>query len=257
MVFTLERTFDAEPQRQFISERWYHSILWIAAYVLVVFAGKSYMQSKKPLNLKNALIVWNAVLAVFSIIGTVRIMPEFIGTFLREGFENSYCKINDNYYQGVNGFWVYLFHLSKLMELGDTVFLILRKRPVIFLHWYHHASVILYTWLTYPSNTAPLRWGVGMNFTVHAFMYVYYTLRAMGYNNFPKWIPPSITSLQIVQFIIGSWVTGHSFYLSIYGLCDISLYSATSALIMYVSYLILFMNFFYHAYIKKSKKRVE
>lgn len=39
-----------------------------------------------------------------------------------------------------------MFVFSKVPELGDTVFIILRKRPLIFLHWYHHVTVLLYTW---------------------------------------------------------------------------------------------------------------
>lgn len=46
----------------------------------------------------------------------------------------------------VSGFWSTMFVLSKVPELGDTLFIVLRKQPLIFLHWYHHATVLVYSW---------------------------------------------------------------------------------------------------------------
>ena len=54
---------------------------------------------------------------------------------------NSYIEHNK-----VSGFWATMFVLSKVPELGDTIFIVLRKQPLIFLHWYHHATVLVYSW---------------------------------------------------------------------------------------------------------------
>lgn len=41
---------------------------------------------------------------------------------------------------------MYWFCLSKVFEFVDTIFLRLRKRPVILLHWYHHICTMAYCW---------------------------------------------------------------------------------------------------------------
>jgi elongation of very long chain fatty acids protein 6 len=33
---------------------------------------------------------------------------------------------------------------SKVPETVDTLFIVLRRQELIFLHWYHHASVLIY-----------------------------------------------------------------------------------------------------------------
>jgi hypothetical protein len=34
------------------------------------------------------------------------------------------------------------FTVSKVFELWDTFFIVVRKRPLILLHWYHHVTVL-------------------------------------------------------------------------------------------------------------------
>lgn len=60
---------------------------------------------------------------------------------------------------------VLFFH--QIPELGDTIFVVLRKKPLIFLHWYHHVTVLLYCWHSYYEQTTYGLYFISMNYTVH------------------------------------------------------------------------------------------
>lgn len=61
---------------------------------------------------------------------------------IRQTILGTYTRTQD-FFEGSSGLWTWLFCLSKLAELGDTIFIVLRKRPLIFLHWYSHLKVLL------------------------------------------------------------------------------------------------------------------
>ena len=82
--------------------------------------------------------------------------------------------------------WGWLFALSKIVEFGDTAFIIFRKAPLSFLHWYHHVTVCTYTWYALTTDPIALSNFFGaMNYTVHTFMYAYYAIRMKGYKLHP------------------------------------------------------------------------
>ena len=129
-------------KRVWMSQNWHLSIVYSVIYILAIFSGQHWMKSRPKFDLRRALIAWNMVLALFSIMGAVRIWPEFIRTLSEHGIEHSICS--KDYAHGVSGCWAWLFILSKVPELFDTVFIVLRKQQLIFLHWYHHATVSLH-----------------------------------------------------------------------------------------------------------------
>lgn len=67
--------------------------------------------------------------------------------------------------------------------------------------------------------TAPARWFIAMNFTVHSLMYSYYALRAMNYK-VPRYVAMLITTLQLSQMVAGcavnlwAYQVGHRLSLS-------------------------------------------
>lgn len=54
-------------------------------------------------------------------------------------------------------FWMYLFYCSKYYELFDTVIMVLKKRPLNFLHVYHHCVVMPLFWV-YMQTAMVIHW---------------------------------------------------------------------------------------------------
>lgn len=239
-----------EPEaRVWIQERFPLTLQVSTAYVCVVFGIRYLMRNRVPYSLFVPLNVWNAFLAVFSILGTLNLTGEFVGTLWNEGFQSSYCHTR-NYTHGNNGYWVWLFIVSKMFELVDTIFLVLRKRPLLFLHWYHHILTMMYAFYSYPITPGFNRWGIYLNYFVHSYMYTYYFLRSMKIR-VPGPVAKFVTTIQIWQFIISVGILMHLAWL-VYGkkvACDLDSGVFTFAVCMDVSYLILFINFFLHAYV--------
>lgn len=99
-------------------------------------------------------------------------------------------------------------------------------------------------------------------------MYFYYGLMALGVK--PKWLNPMIiTAAQISQMIVGVISTAMANYLFFWKLnssedtCFMSTENNVAALIMYGSYLLLFVQFFFGRYFirqtttKKVAKKVD
>ncbi|KAG6804621.1 elongation of very long chain fatty acids protein 6-like [Apis mellifera caucasica] len=134
--------------------------------------------AKRPrFNLRGPLILWSSLLSLFSIIGVFRTLPEMIHILTHHGFYHSVCIPSFIEQDVVCGFWSWMFALSKLLEFGDTIFIVLRKQELIFLHWYHHITVLLYSWFSYSEHTASARWFMVLNYFVHSIMYGYYALK--------------------------------------------------------------------------------
>ncbi|GET87101.1 fatty acid elongase, putative [Leishmania tarentolae] len=115
-------------------------------------------------------------------------------------------------YDGATGFSVALFGYLKTPELLDTLFLVLQRKPVSFLHWYHHIVTAIYVWL---SSYMPMPSGMAfctMNYFVHSIMYFYYFLVVMGLRKWIRPFAPVITLLQVLQMFIGMYITMYTYF---------------------------------------------
>lgn len=172
-------------------------------YMLFCYLGTKVMSGRKPFDLQWPLAFWNLGLSIFSFIGMVRTGPHLFWYLYKFGFNEIICTEPALIYGcGAAGLWTKWFVLSKLPELGDTLFIVLRKKPLIFLHWYHHVTVLLYCWHAYATESSMGIFFVVMNYSVHAIMYFYYFLAAAKMRL--SWLKPHyITLCQTSQMFVG------------------------------------------------------
>ena len=257
-VFGFERVFqsdvNAEAARHFMVVNWPLSLLFASVYCLLVFVGRRVMSDRPRFEARRALILWNILLASFSILGTIRVLPEFRHMLAAGGLTHSVC--DGSYAYGIAGFWAFMFCLSKLPELVDTLFIVIRKQQLIFLHWYHHATVLVYCWFSYKDFTSTGRWFMVMNYFVHSMMYTYYACKAMRMR-VPAFVSQLITTSQILQMVAGCYVNYVAYQANKSGVkCATSNENILYSSLMYFSYFVLFFHFFINAYILKSGRKV-
>ncbi len=247
----IEAQFDEKTVLPFVQKYWHWCFYISAFYAFAVLFGQWYMKDRKPFNLRTGLCVWSAALSAFSFWALWRVSYELYHIFHVGGIQHAICDSRAFVGSTGNGIWTFMFAFSKLPELGDTVFIVLRKQKLSFLHVYHHISVMIFCWYSYQDPVSTGIWFGAVNYAVHAIMYLYYTVRASGRRP-PRWVARSVTTIQISQMFIGlliNYVAGRS--LLIGKQCQTNWYSISLSLGMYVSYIILFGNFYYWTYIYK------
>merc|ERR1719466_76453 len=251
--FTFETSFDQWAVKRWTEDHWVSLCTTAGSlYVFLVFAGRAAMEGRPPFQLRGALTAWSAALATFSVLGLSRTLPELLHTLATGGLQESVCNPNYLETNTVSAFWTVAFIFSKLPELGDTAFIVLRKQKLIFLHWYHHLTVMCYGFYTYSVFPSTGRWFMVMNYCVHSIMYSYYALRAMRVK-VPTGFAMMIMSLQLLQMVVGCAINLMALNYKSRGVaCDVSQTNITWSLLMYFSYFLLFARFFQQAYFSGS-----
>lgn len=255
MRIALSSPFDYDDARRYVGTEARYPAMYISViYVIVIFAMKSAMANFKPFQLTVVLSLWNTWLALFSVIGSAITSFALFTDIKNNGLTGSYTQVGD-FFHGTSGYFAWLFCMSKVAELGDTILIVLRKKPLIFLHWYHHVLTLNYGMLSYAEKTPYNAWIIWLNFTVHAVMYSYYFLRSI-HVRVPAAIARSITLLQITQFLITLVILVHIGVLRLLGVkMEGALFTYFFCLGMEISYVALFANFFYQSYVKKGGRK--
>lgn len=136
---------------------------------------------------------------------------------------------------------------QRFQNFIDSVFIV-RKKPLIFLHWYHRVTLLLFCWNVYVDEASDGLYFVSMNYTVHTVMYFFFLLIV---RMVPKWFSSwFITLMKIPQMMIGTFIVGITMYYSHYGgrlyklgECSITDLSMWTGGIIYASNLYLFVEF--------------
>ncbi|TNM95049.1 elongation of very long chain fatty acids protein 4-like isoform X2 [Takifugu flavidus] len=222
-------------------------------YLFFLWAGPRYMQDRQPYTLRKTLIVYNFSMVVLNFY----IAKELLLGSQAAGY--SYLCQPVNYSNDVNevriasALWWY--YISKGVEFLDTVFFILRKKfnQVSFLHVYHHCTMFILWWIG-------IKWvpggqsffGATINSSIHVLMYGYYGLAALG----PQmqrylWWKKYLTIIQMIQFHVTIGHAGHSLYTG----CPFPTWMQWALIGYAVTFIILFANFYYHAYRRKPSSK--
>ena len=148
----------------------------VLVYLFVVFSLKSWMSTREKFHVTTCWKYWNTMLSIFSWWGALRLVPHIFSLGYHQGIFYTYCGNAVLTYgpDGASGLWTGLFIFSKIPELIDTVFIVLGKSQLHFLQWYHHVTVLLYTWHSYATRSGAGIWFIAMNYSVHACMYMYF-----------------------------------------------------------------------------------
>lgn len=229
-------------------------VVMYLAFVIVI--GPLYMRTRKPFN-----VFWPMQLYNMANVACNGFMC-LVGLYLtRLGVDCWGCRDVElhDYFRTFSG---YSYMLLKIFDLLDTVFFVARKKysQITPLHVIHHAGMplISYAALKFSPNTN-CSLTLILNTAVHAIMYSYYFLAALG----PEvqrhlWWKKYLTVMQIVQFAI-LFVQGVQLLLITN--CDHPTLMAYAQIFEATFFMITFSNFYQKSYEAegkriKAKKRV-
>jgi elongation of very long chain fatty acids protein 6 len=226
-------------------------LLAIFLYLVLCYFGPIWMKNRQAFRITHVFACWNFFLAVFSFYGMIRTLPHVSYRFLTLPFEQMICEsIYTSFGGGAVGLVSLLFVFSKIIELFDTIFLILRKKELLFLHCYHHITVLLFCWNSMITKSSIGIYFSTMNYTVHTIMYSYFGFQTIGWINswtFPTWI---ITMIQVHQMILGCFLMTMIAYYKAYGgiyykpgECHTTVDNIIFGMMIYSTYLVFFLDF--------------
>ncbi|KAK7694661.1 hypothetical protein QCA50_001849 [Cerrena zonata] len=225
----------------------------LAAYLLVIFSVRAYMKDRPPMKLQFLFQVHNIFLSLGSLLLLSLIMEEVVPMVWKHGAFWGMC--HEGMWTSRLEFYYMINYSFKYIELLDTLFLALKKKPLAFLHVFHHSATALLCFTQLNGQTS-IQWvPISINLLVHVIMYYYYYATAGGAK---IWWKKYLTTLQIAQFVVDLFAVyfgTYSYYAANYfphlphfGTCAGTEAAAVFGCVLLSSYLVLFINFYIQTY---------
>jgi len=210
---------------------------------------REFTNIKRTYNLPRTLFLWNTFQCIFSTVATYKVGKPFLYKLFKYGYHESVCltRKDISYQFQPWGKWIFLFMLSKIVDLGDTLFMVIKGKPVNFLHWYHHLYTLIAVYIQSLTMVETTEWIAITNYAIHSWMYGHYALAT---------IVPSIrgnrilTILQIMQML-------HAFVLSNYHAMYCNSIIDITSITMSVVYTVLFVSFYTKKYNRSNSISIE
>ena len=201
-------------QKEFYEDAYMHVVFLIISclFLPTIFKLRAIMRNRPAFELRGILFVWNMIASLLSGWGMYYVVPELLDQVQKFGLNNMLCQADYCWSQSSIGIYVFVYQATKCLEWIDTALLALRKKPLNFLHLFHHIVTMVYCWhaAMYSCNVdCSGVWYAGMNLVVHFIMYMYYGIMALNIkvvNNTLRKFSFMITILQTSQMVMGIYV---------------------------------------------------
>ena len=123
----------------------------ISCYVISLPVIQGIMNDRKPASIGRLVVIHNTLLMLASAALAAGIAYYVFQDIYKNGFYHSICSAGiflgsvvhhtiETHDNAALHVLYYMNYLLKFYEFVDTYVILLKKRPLIFLHWYHHAS---------------------------------------------------------------------------------------------------------------------